>query len=342
MRILHYETPIYTVNDGWKQIQELNIGDKVFNSIGEQTAITHVKKINDSWGVKFKYSNDDTITHSLFSKHRVAGLEERYVFKKTGTKFSFNHDIVHIVKNFMKGKSPQYSLYTPEPFELNISELPIDPYLLGCWLGDGYTRDGKVCGADLEVLQKIQETQYDDWIVNGNDFWEVRSLKFKSDLAKLGLIGRKSIPQMYLNALKTHRIAILRGIMDTDGFVSAKGHCELVLKDNGHELMDDILHLLRSLGIRVSQKHKSIKTATNGKRGNRTICNRIYFTPNRFNPFYLARKRLLAEPKVNQDGSKEIIFLKDFEIIDKMDSYFAVETWAKDDSILVGESFVPC
>jgi hypothetical protein len=47
------------------------------------------------------------------------------------------------------------------PLELPAADLPIDPYLLGAWLGDGSSRGGRIYSADPEILANIELAGYD-------------------------------------------------------------------------------------------------------------------------------------------------------------------------------------
>jgi len=50
--------------------------------------------------------------------------------------------------------------------------------------------------------------------------------------ADAGVLGRKHIPSAYLRAAPWQRLALLQGLMDTDGSVSRDGRCEITLKDD--------------------------------------------------------------------------------------------------------------
>jgi phage terminase large subunit GpA-like protein len=73
-------------------------------------------------------------------------------------------------------------------------------------------------------------------------------------LTKLNLIRSKHIPDEYLRASYKQRLALLQGIMDTDGCISKFGRCEITL--SSEFLIKDVSELLSTLGIKHTLKHK--------------------------------------------------------------------------------------
>jgi ATP-dependent DNA helicase DinG len=68
-------------------------------------------------------------------------------------------------------------------------------------------------------------------------------------LRRLGVLGNKHIPSLYLRASIEQRIALLQGIMDTDGTASGRS-CAIDLCNE--RLANDVHELITSLGIRSS------------------------------------------------------------------------------------------
>jgi hypothetical protein len=143
------------------------------------------------------------------------------------------------------------------------ADLPVDPYVLGAWLGDGNKRNG-------EITQSVDETCVDEtaresdnaWLLAeivrlGYDAHRKRSddqvisvLNLRVPLREIGVLCNKHIPATYLRASAAQRLALLQGLMDTDGTIDARGSCELSLCDG--RLAADALELVRSLGIKAS------------------------------------------------------------------------------------------
>lgn len=72
----------------------------------------------------------------------------------------------------------------------------------------------------------------------------------RSVLRDLGVLGRKHVPPAYLRASEQQRLALLQGLMDTDGTVSAAGQCEFTTILPA--LRDGFLDLARGLGFKPS------------------------------------------------------------------------------------------
>ena len=54
-----------------------------------------------------------------------------------------------------------HAVAVAQPLRLTPRELPLDPYLLGAWLGDGDTADAMITSADPQVLDRIRAAGYD-------------------------------------------------------------------------------------------------------------------------------------------------------------------------------------
>lgn len=131
------------------------------------------------------------------------------------------------------------------------AELPVDPYVMGAWLGDGSTNSGGFTGIDPEITDEIAAAGYEVTHSRAND--KTHYIKqLMGGLRIAGVLRDKHIPAYYLRASMAQRLALLQGLMDTDGSINANGTCEI---DLCHKpLADGVLELVRSLGIRVTQR----------------------------------------------------------------------------------------
>ncbi|WP_427019361.1 hypothetical protein ACQCSX_21965 (plasmid) [Pseudarthrobacter sp. P1] len=184
------------------------------------------------------------------------------------------------------------------PVEGQEIDAVLDPYVLGAWLGDGNTNGPAITCFDQPILDEIAAAGF-----------ELRPRKapglygFIGAIEKfraLGLINNKHIPSPYLRSSFTQRLAVLQGLMDTDGTVGANGTCELTLC---HErLAADALELIRSLGIKCKSTPSDASYVD--KHGNRKVTStrhRMHFTTS-LPVFRLPRKldRLPAETRSTQ------------------------------------------
>lgn len=148
-------------------------------------------------------------------------------------------------------------------------ELLIDPYLFGVWLGDGHSHHARITTADAEIKQAFKDggyrvTDYDELtFAVGSDNGTKSSIKgkgiygslsnpatFENKLKVIGVLHNKHIPDDYKYANVKQRVALLQGLMDTDGYCSDLGRC--VLSTSNETLLNDYLELIRSLGLKAS------------------------------------------------------------------------------------------
>lgn len=126
--------------------------------------------------------------------------------------------------------------------------LPMDPYLLGLWLGDGTRGKPQITTTDKEVLSAFEEaygkhTSCYSGITYG--FYKTRMI---SDLRGAGVYKDKSVPEQYLRASREQRLALLAGLIDSDGY--AGDVYEVVAVSD--KLKDGYVRLARSLGFHAT------------------------------------------------------------------------------------------
>jgi hypothetical protein len=114
-------------------------------------------------------------------------------------------------------------------------DLPVDPYVLGAWLGDGTSTTAEITCADREILEEIEMAGY-------------AVAKTRTRHLVLEPLGDKYIPDIYLRASVDQRMALLQGLMDTDGYVDKLGRCDLTTVRE--RLAGQYCELIASLGFR--------------------------------------------------------------------------------------------
>lgn len=151
------------------------------------------------------------------------------------------------------------------------ANLPIDPYILGCLLGDGCITSNKqapqMSSADIELIELLESklkanfgadyeivkhcadsSHYGYSLVNGSHCSATNQLLI--ELNKLGLTGHysydKFIPEIYKNSSVNQRLETIRGLMDTDG-TTHKGRVSYCTMSP--YLRDDFIYIIRSLGF---------------------------------------------------------------------------------------------
>ena len=153
-----------------------------------------------------------------------------------------------------------HAIPVADPLELVARVLPIDPYVLGLWLGDGTTVTGAITTMDHEIVAAIEAAGYPITHVSqkpNNRAATYRSPVLYKALRSEGLIGNKHVPNDYLWTSKEQRLALLCGLMDTDGCTDSRGMVEF--GNTNKNLVDSVAHLLRSLGHKVTVRETVAK-----------------------------------------------------------------------------------
>lgn len=180
--------------------------------------------------------------------------------------------------------------------------LPIDPYLLGYWLGDGDTAASRLSVSDEDRPALLAELDSLGLTYSvGRDSRGGGSSVYVHKIRRLLPLGEKRIPAAYFQAGHKERLALLQGLMDTDGTINPKdGRANFIqVKD---DLTRDVYRLIAGLGFKVSWKReKQNPVAPNGVASGPTI-NRLYFKPNGDPVFRLERK--LRHQKVTTSRCK--------------------------------------
>lgn len=198
------------------------------------------------------------------------------------------------------------------PWNLAAVDLPLDPYVLGLWLGDGDSRNATITVGDEDVVETeriIQEAGFTTKRVRNsrpktapllyvsvpgstsNRFSKVKGLLVR--LRELGVLGAKHVPAQYLRASFDQRLALLQGLMDSDGSVSPSGSCCFV--QNRAVIADAVVELLRSFGQSVT---KTWRPDPRSRVGGSWF---VGFTPKGIVPFRLPRK--VARVRGHQRGA---------------------------------------
>jgi len=134
-------------------------------------------------------------------------------------------------------------------------ELPIPPYVLGAWLGDGCQNSGQYTSIDIPVIEKITKLGFEVSSGTQEKNWYIKGLVGK--LREAGVQGNKHIPEIYKTASFEQRLELVRGILDADGTVDKNGAIEISLS---HEpLALDFHEVLVSLGVKCNIREREAK-----------------------------------------------------------------------------------
>lgn len=284
-------TPIPTIN-GWKNIEELQIGDYIFGADGKLTKVILITPITKNRKM-YQLTFTDGSTLKACEEHKWCvdisswGKEvKKNIIVKTKDMLSDYKKTDNRNKNRYK-----YLINNTAPLELPETLLPISPYILGVWLGDGnsYSAQLTLNIEDYKEILRNFKIKYEvrkEWN-NKINCVNVKLINFHKLLSVNSLIKNKHIPNIYKRASISQRLELLQGIMDTDGHIRKNGVCEISLSNE--RLANDVYELLMTLGAKVGMKKRKAKLYGVEKKEKFVLT----FTPYNefFNPFKLTRKR---------------------------------------------------
>jgi phage terminase large subunit-like protein len=184
------------------------------------------------------------------------------------------------------------------PLQLPDVALPIEPYLLGCWLGDGDSARGVITGADADLAQIERELAGETTHRMRVPDWKAPRLRIDGltrRLGELGVLRNKHIPAIYLRGSVTQRLSILQGLMDTDGGSDAPNYASFT--NTSERLADGVFELAASLGM-VPRRDKRPAMLNGVECG---VAYRVKFTPT-MGVFRLARKAATLLPTPGAQG----------------------------------------
>ncbi|HET6735634.1 replicative DNA helicase [Mycobacterium sp.] len=158
---------------------------------------------------------------------------------------------------------------------------------------------------------------------------------FQGRLRTIGVLGRKHIPAEYLRASEQQRRALLAGLLDTDGTVTAGGAVQFSVTDR--RLASDVQELVVSLGYRCQVATKRVK----GRSEETSVAYTLNFSTED-EVFGLHRKALLHKERraacgTARSGSRFIVDVRPVESVPVR----CVQVDNDDHMYLAGRAMVP-
>jgi len=256
-KALSLDTPIPTP-EGWTTMGDLKVGDIILSPDGNNVSITMKTEIMHNHDCyKLYFDNGEEI---IADAEHLWEVDSSYW--RTNKKVITSKQIYEIYKtktNNKRGKGVEGSLFVhkSKPVKFTKNNLNIDPYLLGVWLGDGYSADGRIISHkdDFNFYKTKIDVEYERDTNNCIRF-KVRDLYL--NLKSYNLLKNKHIPIEYLRSSIDDRMELLRGLMDTDGSVKRNTRSYEFYQKN-YEFILQFVELLSSLGIKSNIRHKKIK-----------------------------------------------------------------------------------
>ncbi len=161
-----------------------------------------------------------------------------------------------LAETLRSGQQNNHAVPVASAFDLPNAELPIEPYLLGVWLGDGTSCRAAITVFDREIIDEIEATGQECRYRASQRNYSLPGT-VQTRLRQLGLLGNKHIPARYLRASEVQRRALLAGLLDTDGYCKPTGGIELSV--TSERLARGFLELALSLGYQARMRTKPVR-----------------------------------------------------------------------------------
>lgn len=254
------------VPGGYTEIGDLQVGDEVYTPSGKLTKVIgkyehqdkelYEVKLND--GTSFKCDKDQIFHVEIMGREGSHGI----------------HNMTFTELEAYLRKYPKRYATIPycDPIEFDAAELPVDPYFLGLLIGDGCLTSSTpaLTNVDPDIITGVHKLVVEQYENMGMNFdgrvtynfvnnGEGKKNPLTEQLRELGLQGKDSytkfIPVVYKRGSIEQRMELLRGLVDSDGYIMKAGHTSYATCSK--QLADDVIEIIRSLGGRacVHEKH---------------------------------------------------------------------------------------
>lgn len=285
------DTPVLTPK-GWRAIGDLEVGDDVTDPTtgGSCRVIArHRQGVQDIYRVTF----DDGASVEVGLEHLWAFKRSGHHGRRTGTKpspqreWAREHlhgdprpihrwtalrvgDTAELMKYLAAGERVRIPLTEPVVFTVNgrTGRGTLDPYFIGAYLGDG-THTGQVSNIDVDFrahLVSLGCTEH----AGGKSLGISGPLRksWQAWCANHDLRGKraweKHLPPYILTAPLEYRLAVLQGLMDTDGTVDKQGRCSFA--STSRALAEGVCDLVRGFGGKARIRERQTYFPYKGER----------------------------------------------------------------------------
>lgn len=310
-KALDVATPVLMSNKGWATVGDIGVGDTLFDERGRPTKVLAVYRPIPERVFDVTFSTGEVVRACGDHRWTVMDRLGRKQWNRTGggaypDDWATNPGVptrtVNTVQLFEQQKygkrgDRNFSIPTALSPAMQDVEFPMDPWLLGFWLGNGC---GAVvsCHSDDVAEVKLQfgahfpthlcrKTEARNEVSPNADSLYVSDFVPALEAAGLGGLRSetKSVPSHLLLGSESQRLALLQGLCDSDGSVSAeRGMVEF--SSSSEALANDVRWLAVSLGERPTI-HRGGSTLNGVAMKDRW---RVTWKPSRVIPFALERK----------------------------------------------------
>lgn len=220
---------------GWTTMEHLEVGDEVFDEQGRPTRVVGTTDPMDNRSCYEVLLSDGTSFIADASHGWVTRTKAERVRGQAGN----SRTTEQLASTLRVGREWNHHIALAGPAQYaERGDLPIDPYVLGAWLGGATSSSATITTADQQVID------------------EVRGAGGEGHRASTPYGWRKHVPDAYLTAGYKQRLALLQGLMDSAGYVDEVGRCEFV--SMLEHLSDAVVEVAASLGLRPVKRKKRV------------------------------------------------------------------------------------
>ena len=292
---------------GWKPMGDIQVGDRVIGSSGEPCRVTGVFPQGEREVFRVMFSDgssteccDDHLWQVCSAVQKKRGTAPKVLPLKE-------------IRGHLRDAAGNARFYIPmvAPVRFEERPLPLDPYLLGALLGDGgLAHRVNFSTAEPEMAERVAalipegarlvQTTAVDYRISGPR--PGASNPVINALRTLVLFGCRSeakhIPEIYKFSSVASRIALLQGLLDTDGHVRPSDNNVEYLTVS-RRLAEDVQFLVQSLGGRARIRTKPTT--------HQTAYRMSVWLPNGIAPFALGRKAAVYRGREKHPPSRAIV-----------------------------------
>jgi replicative DNA helicase len=299
-------------DDGWSLMGDLKIGDSLVSIDGAPSVVTGIFPQGEKQ--VFLVTFTDGRTAECCDEH----LWRVYHRKWLEPKILSTKEIKRLMQNPTIHRRMWIETLTGDFGDK--SSMPVNPWLLGALLGDGNFTNGTIRFSNTsdQMLGMVRESLPNgvhlvyaggcDWRITRTSSTEKNPLT--NAMLSLGLMGARSetkfVPEIYMKADKNTRLSVLRGLMDTDGWVEKCG--AVLFSSSSQQLAKDVQELARSLGYWCSIKEKNTGYKKNGEYHPCQTAYVLSISGDETHDLFLFDKK--KSRCINKSRPKRVVFLK--------------------------------
>lgn len=248
-KALRNDMPVLTPK-GWKNISDLKIGSEVIGGDGNPCYVTGVFPQGQKETVEVFFDDGASVITCYEHLWKVRQGKERYKGKEW--KIRSTEEILK--RGAIKGDPQTVAEIPVTKSYISYGDIFMDPYVFGLLTGDGCYTDNnsqpRFSTADIELVNAISKFYIVKHSKGHGEYDYNISGGAVTHLKQIGVWGKRSwekeIPRDYLWNSYPNRLAVLQGLMDTDGTAEKNGSA--IFYSTSLALAENVVFLARSLG----------------------------------------------------------------------------------------------